>query len=262
MNSFAAGSLAGRVALVTGAGSGIGRAVSQVLAGLGASVAALDVDPVGAEATVAGLVGTGATAVPLVVDLGRPDDVAGVVDDVRTRLGPPTILVNNAGMVLGQRLLDTDLAAWNLTLNVNLTAAFILTRAAGLGMIEHGAGGNIVNISSSSAFRAMQTSGVYAVSKAGLGSLTRAAAWELGPHGINVNAVAPGVTRTGITVRGIGGDQALDQAVSAGPLENLLHRVSEPEDIANVVAFLCLPSSRQITGQVVQVSAGAVVAAG
>jgi NAD(P)-dependent dehydrogenase (short-subunit alcohol dehydrogenase family) len=91
--------------------------------------------------------------------------------------------------------------------------------------------------------------------------LTRGAAWELGPYGINVNAVAPGLTRSAITA-GVFDEEGLQQAVQSGPLANLLRRVSEPEDVANVIVFLCLPASRQITGQVIHTSAGAVIAAG
>jgi NAD(P)-dependent dehydrogenase (short-subunit alcohol dehydrogenase family) len=99
-------------------------------------------------------------------------------------------------------------------------------------------------------------------SKAGLGSLTRSAAWEFGPHGVNVNLVAPGVTRTPVTESAFGGPDGLAAAVREGPLANLLRRVSEPADVAAVIGFLCLPGARQITGQVVHTSAGAIVAAG
>jgi NAD(P)-dependent dehydrogenase (short-subunit alcohol dehydrogenase family) len=181
--------------------------------------------------------------------------------EVERDLGLPDILVNCAG-ITGSQLLDTTLEEWNRVLTVNLTAPFVLVRAVGMRMIDAGRGGSIVNVSSSSAYRAVSSGGAYGVSKAGLAALTRAAAWELGPHGINVNTVVPGVTRTGITTRAFPGDGELDAAVVAGPLANLLGRVSEPEDVANVIVFLCLPASRQITAQAVHTSAGAVVSAG
>lgn len=261
-HGFAPGALAGRVALVTGAGNGIGRATALVLAGLGASVAALDVDGDAAESTVAAITATGRRGRPLRADLAELSRLEETVETVCREVGPPTILVNNAGIVTGQGLMDTDLATWERILTINLTAPFLLTTAIGRRMVDAATGGSIVNVSSSSAFRAIATSGAYGVSKAGINALTRGAAWELGPHGINVNAVAPGVTRTAITLKGIGDDDALDRAAREGPLQNLLRRVTEPEDIAHVIAFLCLPASRQITGQVLQVSAGAVVAAG
>jgi NAD(P)-dependent dehydrogenase (short-subunit alcohol dehydrogenase family) len=98
----------------------------------------------------------------------------------------------------------------------------------------------------------------YASSKAALVQLTRSAAAELGPHDINVNAVAPGITATAMT-QVIGDAEALQRVASSGPLENLFHRVSQPEDVAAAIVFLCLPNSRQITGQTIHTSAGAVV---
>jgi NAD(P)-dependent dehydrogenase (short-subunit alcohol dehydrogenase family) len=115
-----------------------------------------------------------------------------------------------------------------------------------------------VNLSSSAAFRGIASPAVYAASKAAICGLTRAAAADLGPYDINVNAVAPGLTKTPMTA-GIGDDAAFQAVVSSGPMENLLHRPSEAEDVANVILFLCLPESRQITAQVLHTSAGIVL---
>ncbi len=133
---------------------------------------------------------------------------------------------------------------------------------AGRRMMAHGHGGSIVNVGSSSAYRAVSSGAAYGAAKAGLGSLTRSAAWEFGPYGVNVNLVAPGVTRTPMTESAFGGPDGIASAVREGPLANLLRRVSEPADVAAVIGFLCLPGARQITGQVVHTSAGAIVAAG
>lgn len=253
--------LSGRTALVTGGGSGIGRATACTLAELGAAIAILDRDAQGAEATAAAVRHGGGNAWPVEVDLADLDALPAVVETVERDLGELEVLVNNAGMVRGTRLLETSVQEWQQVLTVNLTAAFVLLREVGQRMAARGHG-TIINVSSSSAFRAVDTAGAYGVSKSGIGGLTRAAAWELGTSGVRVNAVAPGITRTPVTAAGIGGNEALDTAVQQGPLANLLRRVSEPDDIAGVIAFLCLPASRQITGQVIQVSAGAVVAAG
>jgi NAD(P)-dependent dehydrogenase (short-subunit alcohol dehydrogenase family) len=115
----------------------------------------------------------------------------------------------------------------------------------------------MVNISSSSAFRARQSLATYGAAKAGLVQLTRSAAADLGPYDINVNAVAPGLTATPMTAE-YGDAEKLDRETIEGPLANLLHRVSRPEDVAATILFLCLPASRQITGQTIHTSAGAI----
>ena len=120
-------------------------------------------------------------------------------------------------------------------------------------MIERGEGGRIVNVSSSSAFRA-RSHVAYASSKAAIVQLSRSAAAELAPHGINVNAVAPGLTRTGMT-----GDRDIDEDARSGHLSNLFGRAAEPPDVAAAIVFLCLPESRQITAQTIHTSAGLVV---
>jgi NAD(P)-dependent dehydrogenase (short-subunit alcohol dehydrogenase family) len=125
-------------------------------------------------------------------------------------------------------------------------------------MVERGGGGRIISVSSSAGFRAVFTHPVYSSSKAGIDALTRSMASALGEHGINVNAVAPGLTATRMGA-GIGDEAAQQRAVESGPLANLLQRVSQPEDVAEVIAFLCLPESRQITGQTIHTSAGNVV---
>ena len=125
-------------------------------------------------------------------------------------------------------------------------------------MIDRGGGGRIVNLSSSSAFRARNSPIAYATSKAAIVQLTRSAAAELGRYDINVNAIAPGITATAMT-QALGDFAALQRVASSGALENLFHRVSQPEDVAAAVLFLCLPGSRQVTGQTLHTSAGAVV---
>jgi NAD(P)-dependent dehydrogenase (short-subunit alcohol dehydrogenase family) len=258
--SFAPGALAGRVAIVTGGASGIGAATARLLAELGAGIAILDINRAGSKEVAEDIRRTGGAALTYPTDVSALGELEATVAETETALGAVTIVVNNAG-VTGTPLMETSTASWERVLRINLTAPFVLTQAVGRRMIAGGRGGSIVNVSSSSAFRAVSSGGPYGVSKAGLGALTRGAAWELGPYGINVNAVAPGLTRTAITA-GAFDEDGLQQAARSGPLANLLGRVSEPEDVANVIVFLCLPASRQITGQVIHASAGAVVAAG
>jgi NAD(P)-dependent dehydrogenase (short-subunit alcohol dehydrogenase family) len=151
--------------------------------------------------------------------------------------------------------MDADVEVWNFMLAINLVAPAMLIRVAARNMVERGVSGRIVNVSSSSGFRALAPP-CYASSKAGIAGLTRSTACELGRHDINVNCVAPGLTATAMTE---GREFAIDDAVKSGPLANLVGRASTPEDVASAILYLCRPESRQITGQVIHTSAGLVV---
>jgi NAD(P)-dependent dehydrogenase (short-subunit alcohol dehydrogenase family) len=251
--------LSGKTAIVTGGASGIGRATVAALLGAGASVAVLDRDEAGLNAVVEEARKSGGKALPIGIDLADTTRIPGAVERVIEQFGRIDILVNCAG-VTGkfQSLIEMDEKNWDFVQTVNLKAAMLMMKHVAKHMVERGGGGRIVNVSSSSAFRARNSPIAYASSKAALVQLTRSAAAELGPHEINVNAVAPGITATGMT-RALGDAEALQRAASSGPLENLFHRVSQPEDVAAAILFLCLPSSRQITGQTLHTSAGAVV---
>jgi NAD(P)-dependent dehydrogenase (short-subunit alcohol dehydrogenase family) len=251
--------LDGQVAMVTGGASGIGRATVQALAVAGARVAVVDRDGDGAERAAREAEHVGAEAKAFVVDLADPDAIGPIVSAIITVFGRIDVLVNAAGASGGpHNALDFSDTLFESVINVNLRDPFLLTREIGKHMAERGGGGRIVDVSSSAAFRAALSPAVYAASKAGVNALTRASAADLGRYGVNVNAVAPGMTKTPMTAA-IGDDAAYERVVSAGPLENLLHRVSEATDVANVIVFLCLPESRQVTGQVVHTSAGVVV---
>lgn len=251
--------LEGQVALVTGGASGIGRATAHRLAALGARIAVVDRDGDGAARVAEEIEETGGAATAVTVDLQDRSAVSAVVDRVLAELGRIDILVNSAGISAAPHSsLDFSDEAFDAVMNVNVRAPFLLTRAVGNHMVERGGGGRIVNLSSSAAFRPKPSPAVYAASKAAINGLTRSAAADLGLHGVNVNSVAPGMTKTPMTA-GIGGDEVFDQVVSAGPLENLLHRAAEAGEVADVIVFLCLPESSQITGQVIHTSAGLVV---
>jgi NAD(P)-dependent dehydrogenase (short-subunit alcohol dehydrogenase family) len=247
-------SLANQVALITGAASGIGRATALLFAKSGAKVALVDQDAEGLG-RVAKEIGGAAKTYP--TDLSDSAALAPLVQTVQSAFGRIDILVNCAGVSAAPHsAVDFTDDKFEFVIAINLRAPFILTREVGKHMIERGGGGRIVNISSSAAFRATGAPAIYAASKAGINALTRTAAADLGPHGINVNAVAPGLTRTGIVS---GAAPYLEQMVKDGPLANLMQRVAEPEDVAEVIQFLCLPASKQMTGQVVHTSAGLVV---
>ena len=230
------GELSGKVALVTGAGSGIGRATALGLAQHGATVAAVD------------------------MRADSVDAVTGTFDAVIERFGRVDILVNNAGIASDETFIDHTMDTWDRIQAVNLRAPFLLIQAFARHVVARGeGGGKIVNLSSSSAFRGERSNPSYGASKAGINALTRTAAAELGPHDINVNSVVPGLTRTPLTEPYIGGADDFQAAVGAGPLANFLRRHSEPEDVASVIVFLCTDAARQVTGQAIHTSAGAVV---
>jgi NAD(P)-dependent dehydrogenase (short-subunit alcohol dehydrogenase family) len=251
--------LAGKVAIVTGGASGIGRAGVAALIGAGAAVAVLDRDEGGVNAVVDQGKKSGGKALALIADLAHTKSIPDAVAKVLEQFGHIDILVNCAG-VTGkfQSLLEIDDENWDFVHTVNLKAPMLLMQHVARHMIDRGGGGRIINISSSSAFRARNSPIAYATSKAAIVQLTRCAAAELGPYDINVNAIAPGITATAMT-RALGNAEALDGLASSGPLENLFHRVSQPEDVAAAILFLSLPGSRQITGQTIHTSAGAVV---
>ena len=199
------------------------------------------------------------------IDLADQLAIAPAVRAVIDGYGRIDILVNNAAArgidsPEGRTgLFDIDQENWDFVHAVNLRAPFLLIQEVGRHLIERGRGGRIVNVTSTAAFQSRQCSPHYASSKAALTSLTRTAAAELGPYGINVNAVAPGLTKTPYRQRRMGSDEAFVRVVSQGPMENLLHSVAESEDVAAAIVFLCLPESRQITAQTLHTSGGFVV---
>jgi len=251
--------LAGKVALVTGGASGIGEATARELARQGAAVALLDREKAGIERVVAAICEQGGKATGHRVDLGQIESIPVAVAEVLRAHARIHILVNAAGISGDEgEILTQSEANWDRVLAINLKAPFRLIQEVARHMIERGGGGRIVNVTSSSAHRARRSMAPYGAAKAGLAQLTRTAAADLGRFDINVNAVAPGVTMTPMT-KTIGNEEAFARVIAEGPLSNLLGRVSQPEDVASAIVYLCLPGSRQITGQTIHTSAGAVV---
>ncbi|MEZ4280831.1 MAG: SDR family oxidoreductase [Myxococcota bacterium] len=251
--------LAGKVALVTGAASGIGEATARGLAAHGAAIAALDRERSGLERVAAAITAAGGRATVHAVDLGRIESIPAAVAEVLAAHGRIDCLVNAAGISGDEgEILTQSEENWDRVLTIDLKAPFRLIQEVGRHMVERGGGGRIVNVTSSSAHRARRVMAPYGAAKAGLAQLTRTAAADLGRHGINVNAVAPGVTQTPMT-RTIGDAAAFEKVIAEGPLSNLTGRVSLPEDVASAIVYLCLPGSRQITGQTIHTSAGAIV---
>ena len=243
-------SFAGRVGLVTGAGSGIGRATARLLAERGGAVVAADVNAAAAAETAAQIRTGGGRAEGCGCDVTRAADVEAALSLARQRFGGLDVLVNCAGILRIAPLEVTTEKEWSEVLAVNLTGAFLLTRAALTAMREQG-GGAIVHIASRAALRAKEGHGAYAASKAGILQLTQMAALEGAPHRIRVNCVCPGFVDTPMTRSGYDASafEAWNQICPLG-------RPAQPEDIARAMLFLASDEASFITGIALPVDGG------
>jgi 3-oxoacyl-[acyl-carrier protein] reductase len=239
-----------RVALVTGGGRGIGLAVAQRLLADGFRVAVIEVNPKALEAAVAATANHADRFLAIVGSVIDSEAMTSAVAAITQRWGRIDVLVNNAAVNRPGGLATQSEADWDAVLAVNLKGPFIASRAVAE-VMRGQASGSIVNVGSIGAM-GLGASPAYAASKAGLIGLTKQMAYELGPAGIRVNLVAPGVTTTDWVERNLGPER-IRSAEQSAPLR----RVGSPEDIAAVVAFLASPDSRHVTGQVISASGGA-----
>ncbi len=242
-----------RVAIVTGAGGGIGAATAMRLAHRGHAVAVMDSNYDAAETSAQAISDLGLSARALRVDVTDPDSVAAGVDEVAQTLGPPTILVNNAGIIRDNSLRNMSLEDWTSVLNVHLTGAYLLSKSCQSHMVAEGFG-RIVNLSSTSA-TGNRGQANYSAAKAGLQGFTKTLALELGKFGITVNAVAPGFIETEMTkatALRIGMDYSELVAVAAS--NTAVKRTGTPEDTAHAIDFFCSEESSFVTGQVLYVA--------
>jgi 3-oxoacyl-[acyl-carrier protein] reductase len=241
-----------QVALVTGSGRGIGRAIALALAEAGANLVINDVDAASGEATVADLQALGREAMFHGANVVDGAEVEAMVEAIMERFGRLDLLVNNAGVTRDGLLLRMKDDQWDLVLDVNLKGAFHCTRAAARPMMK-ARGGRIINIASVAGITGNAGQANYSASKGGLIALTKTTALELAGRGVNCNAVAPGFIETAMT-------QQLSEEVRAGWLERIpLGRGGTPEDVAAAVVFLAGPASSYMTGQVLVVDGGLVM---
>jgi 3-oxoacyl-[acyl-carrier protein] reductase len=249
--------LNGKVALVTGGSRGIGKAICLTYAREGARVAVNYTKGAReAEAVVAEIKATGGQAIPVMADVSQRSQVKKMVEEVLGAFGRIDVLVNNAGILIPTNLMETSDEEWDRVMDVNLKGPFICMQEVAKTMIEQG-GGRIISTSSISGLGCAPTGeGSYGCSKAGLIMLTSVAAQDLGPHGINVNCIAPGWIRTDMTA-GKSGTQA-DEVNKRKAGLAAVRRIGEPKDIAEVALFLASDESSFITGQVVVADGGRV----
>ncbi len=241
--------LNGQVALVTGSGRGIGKAIAMALAKDGADLAISDIDLDSASQTADEIKGLGRDAIAIKADVSNSAGVEEMFKSIIDKFGKIDILINNAGITRDGLLIRMKDEDWNLVLKINLDGAFYCSRAAGKLMMKQRSG-RIVNIASIVGVMGNAGQVNYSASKAGLIGLTKSSARELASRGVTVNAIAPGFIDTAMT-------QALNDKVKEKLMEQIpMGRLGTADDIANSIRFLVAPEASYITGQVIHVNGG------
>ena len=238
--------LTGQTALVTGAATGIGKAISTVLARRGARIVLVDRSDA-ATATAAAL---GANHIPLIGDAADPASVERIVAEAEARTGGIDILVNNAGIVRLGPAIDLSIADWDATMAINLRAPFLFARLLGRHMCTRGRG-RIVNIASQAASIALDQHAAYCASKAGILGLTRVLALEWGPHGVNTNAISPTVVETELGKKAWAGEvgERFKQLIPT-------RRFAQPDEVAHAVLYLVSAAAGMVNGENLVIDGG------
>lgn len=244
-------SIDGRVAIVTGAASGMGRATAHLFSDEGAKVAVVDRNAEGVDAVVREITDAGGTAKGYVADLADGEAIPSLVDRVRADLGPIDILINNAGISLPGAITDEHWEEnWIKSFAVNITAQAKLVRACHNDLVRN-ADGRIVNIASTEGLGATKGMSPYTASKTGVTGLTRSLALEYGDRGVTVNCICPGPIRTGMTA-GIDDEAKNKFARRRVPLR----RYGDPEEVAQITLSLVLPAASYLNGALIPVDGG------
>jgi 2-hydroxycyclohexanecarboxyl-CoA dehydrogenase len=251
--------LTDRVAIVTGAGGGIGNATARRFAEQGAAVGVLDRDTATAEATAATIVDAGGRAIALPCDITELDTVRASLEQVEAQLGPVDVLVNNAGWDVFKPFLQTIPDEWRKLIDINLIGVLNMHYAALPGMVERGYG-RVVNVASDAARVGSSGEAVYAACKAGITGLTKTLAREHARNGITLNVVCPGPTDTNLFAGFLEGASNPDKLKAAFERSVPLGRIGQPDDLPGAICFLASDDAAFITGQTISVSGGLTMA--